>query len=340
MKNLVLFLLVLLLCGGGEQALGTTVAQQVPSLEHARNASKPLPKFVFLKTHKTGSSSISVMLGYALEERGQKPAIPCSYHLGYPGGFNNPAHLLCGRDKFDFTGVISHMRWTEKSKENLFQLMGPERPLLFTIARDPLTRFVSAFRFYGDENVRNVTHYDGVIDEAWVRGAIEALAVESNRECIRPYMRALHLIGYAFDFQLQLDYEPTMRKNFTSQAEAFLDTIDFVLLYEEWDLSMAVLRRKLGLTLADVVYPHLKQMGRKTPQFSADTRELFCEVMWSDCVLYDMIKDRFYANVGDELRHDAKTIAHINQVARELGQVRDNEDEPKYYERLRQEYSE
>ncbi|EGD78592.1 hypothetical protein PTSG_09284 [Salpingoeca rosetta] len=297
-----------------------------------------IPGFVFIKTHKTGSSSVTVMLAQALERRGLKPAVPCYDHLGYPREFDDPAHTLCGRDPLHFKAAISHIRWTETSRTTLLKLMAPDRPKIFTIVRDPITRFISALGYYNNKKLQQQLHFDrNDIREAWLREATHRIALSEVRDDVAKYARQLHFIGYAFDFGLANDYEPRESANFRQRAKEFVDSLDFVLLYEEWDLSMALLKRDLNMTYKDVVYPHLKKVGKGPVVVSQATRDLFCQVLWTDCILYDLIQQRFWAAVDDDLRRSAKVVTEVNEAARLEDQTggRGKMDVQDYFNRLR-----
>ncbi|EGD79690.1 hypothetical protein PTSG_10674 [Salpingoeca rosetta] len=310
-----------------------------------------IPKFVFIKTHKTGSSSITVMLGHALEKRGLKPAVPCHAHLGFPGHFRKPRHNLCGVDPLRFTAAISHIRWSEQSRKTLLGLMGPERPLVFTIVRDPITRFISALQYYGATKFQTLLnfHPDRITNE-WIKFAAYRLTSKHVRAQVQKLTRQLHLIGYAFDFGLAKEYTPKEPPKFRWRAQALVDSLDFVLLYEEWDLSMAVLKQRLNLTRPDIAYPHLKASSSSRQQLviAPETRQVLCEVLWSDCMLYDMMRARFQQQVDDAVRQDGAAIAEFNQQAHVQARVQqgdgargvghngsEDEDVQDFFDRLR-----
>ncbi|EGD79164.1 hypothetical protein PTSG_09895 [Salpingoeca rosetta] len=283
----------------------------------ADSGANDVPEFVFIKTHKTGSSSVTVMLAHALEHRGLRPAVPCRDHLGYPDDFVDPKRTLCGRDPLNFHAAISHIRWTPRSRATLLGLMGPGQPKLFTIVRDPITRFISALGYYGNSRLQQALHFDrNSINEAWLQEAVQRISRSDVRGQLSRYARQLHFIGYAFDFGLASDYEVDEKPGFRGQAQDLVNSLDFVLLNEEWDLSMALLKRNLNMTYKDTIYPHLKKVGKAPVVVSQATRDLFCKVFWSDCILYDLMKQRFWAAVDDDIQRSARLVARTNEAAR------------------------
>ncbi|NXY81777.1 G3ST4 sulfotransferase, partial [Alcedo cyanopectus] len=104
----------------------------------------PRTHLVFLKTHKTGGSSVVNLLHRFGEARGLRFALPHRYQFGYPNPFRAqrvkghrpggpPFDIICHHMRFNLTEV---------------QKVMPNDSFYFSIVRDPGTLGESAFAYY------------------------------------------------------------------------------------------------------------------------------------------------------------------------------------------------
>ncbi|XP_044528294.1 galactose-3-O-sulfotransferase 4 [Gracilinanus agilis] len=108
----------------------------------------PQQQLVFLKTHKSGSSSVLSLLHQYGDRHSLRFALPVRYQFGYPksfqattvkgylphGGGPQPAfHILCHHMRFNLPEVLRVM---------------PSDSFFFSIVRDPAAVAISAFSYY------------------------------------------------------------------------------------------------------------------------------------------------------------------------------------------------
>ncbi|KAB0389910.1 hypothetical protein E2I00_000372, partial [Balaenoptera physalus] len=108
----------------------------------------PRQRLVFLKTHKSGSSSVLSLLHRYGDRHGLRFALPARYQFGYPklfqasrvkgyhpqgGGTQPPFHILCHHMRFNLKEVLQVM---------------PSDSFFFSIVRDPAALARSAFSYY------------------------------------------------------------------------------------------------------------------------------------------------------------------------------------------------
>lgn len=119
-----------------------------PSPGPAVPSCPPRQRLVFLKTHKSGSSSVLSLLHRYGDQRGLRFALPARYQFGYPrlfqaswvkgyhpqgGGTQPPFHILCHHMRFNLKEVLQVM---------------PSDSFFFSIVRDPAALARSAFSYY------------------------------------------------------------------------------------------------------------------------------------------------------------------------------------------------
>ncbi|XP_068164482.1 galactose-3-O-sulfotransferase 4 isoform X2 [Antennarius striatus] len=114
---------------------------QEPSLGSCRSHTH----IMFLKTHKTASSTVLNILYRFGEERNLSFALPLGYQLGYPLSFN--AHRVKGYRGprvVEFHIMGNHMRF---NKTEVGKVM-PADTFYFSIIRDPVALAESSFAYY------------------------------------------------------------------------------------------------------------------------------------------------------------------------------------------------
>ncbi|XP_049644683.1 galactose-3-O-sulfotransferase 4 [Suncus etruscus] len=119
-----------------------------PSPDPMLQSCPPRQHLVFLKTHKSGSSSVLNLLHRYGDQHGLRFALPTRYQFGYPrlfqasrvkgyqpedGGTQPPFHILCHHMRFNLKEVLRVM---------------PSDSFFFSIVRDPAALARSAFSYY------------------------------------------------------------------------------------------------------------------------------------------------------------------------------------------------
>ncbi|XP_006859874.1 PREDICTED: galactose-3-O-sulfotransferase 4 [Chrysochloris asiatica] len=119
-----------------------------PSRDPSVPSCPPRQRLVFLKTHKSGSSSVLNLLHRYGDRHGLRFALPTRYQFGYPrlfqasrvknyhpqdGGAKSPFHILCHHMRFNLKEVLQVM---------------PSDSFFFSIVRDPAALAHSAFSYY------------------------------------------------------------------------------------------------------------------------------------------------------------------------------------------------
>eukprot|EP01147_Barroeca_monosierra_P007238 gene7238-9694_t len=310
-------------------------------------------KFVYVKTHKTGSTTLGVTLAVYLYKNGKYPAFGRNGVLGLPRDFYDPLTVLIGPNPLQFDAAISHIIWTKRSAETMVSIFG-ERPTVFTILRDPFTRFLSACSYFGIKEISE--KYDlpsDTVTENWIISLLDQLEKEKKKTMIKGKRSMRHdtktglqnegipvvttaanltkdrsqftvdvlnrryFNVYSFDLGiLSSDGSLLDGNEFDHGLQELDDRLDFVLINEEWALSMAVLKRFLCLSFEDVLWKSQKVRSssmRNTDSFSNSTKEHFRRVFWRDYTIYEKYYTRFADNIMtiDAIRHDARDISQL-----------------------------
>nr|KAF6489487.1 galactose-3-O-sulfotransferase 4 [Molossus molossus] len=171
----------------------------VPSPGPAVPSCPPRQRLVFLKTHKSGSSSVLSLLHRYGDQRGLRFALPARYQFGYPRLFQaswvKGYHPQGGDTQPPFHILCHHMRFNLKE---VLQVM-PSDSFFFSIVRDPAALARSAFSYYKSTS------------SAFRKAPSLAAFLANPRAFYRPGARGDHYARNLLWFDFGLPFPPEMR---------------------------------------------------------------------------------------------------------------------------------
>lgn len=261
----------------------------------ARNA------VVLLKTHKTGSSTLqNILFRYGLL-RNLSFALPQGDRASFywPIEFHR-RFVMRQRGVSEFHIVGHHMVYSDDVSR-----VAPPGAALVTIVRDPVDVFRSAYEYFGLERLC----YGASLEEFYTSAAYEPLR---SQKCAALRMPARNFMAVDFGLPLgQMDNDSAVRELIRRVEGAF----ELVLVNEQFELSLAVLRRALGWRLSDVVaLPQNARVGRRRA-----SGRLAAEILKynrADALIYD----HFAANFRNRVltRYDRRTLERDADALRNL----------------------
>lgn len=238
------------------QLLGGPLQRRTPAPPPAPPPAPCLPRqhVVFLKTHKTGGSSVVNLLHRFGEGRGLRFALPHRYQFGYPEKFRaeRVKGYSPGGPPFDI--ICHHMRFDLKEVQKVM----PNDSFYFSIVRDPATLAESAFAYYR------------AVAPAFRRAPSLASFVASPGRFYQPGLRGNHYARNLlwFDFGLP----PVAPGDRRAVAEAVAEVeraFAMVLLAEHFDESLVLLREALCWPEEAVAsFPHNGRPRGAVPRLS------------------------------------------------------------------------
>ncbi|XP_076349211.1 galactosylceramide sulfotransferase-like isoform X1 [Tachypleus tridentatus] len=254
---------------------------------------------VFLKTHKTGSSSIQNVLmrfGYnqdllfALPKKGN--------YFGHPRPFH---HAMIPNLTKPVTGKSHYNIFTHHTRFNYLELKRsmPENTVFITILRDPVELFESLYSYYSlnDFYKTPLSHFSVNISE-------------ENSD-----MRFGDKIGrnqMSFDLGLEVkDFENvSVLRDFTVKLN---EEFDLVMITEQIDESLILLQNLLCWEIDDVVTFKLNARNEKfIKRLTPSVRLRLQKVNYADQVLYNFFKERLAEKIQNFGR--AKLGAKVKEL--------------------------
>ncbi|XP_029695791.1 galactose-3-O-sulfotransferase 4 isoform X2 [Takifugu rubripes] len=208
---------------------------QGPSL----GSCQPHNHIMFLKTHKTASSTVLNMLYRFGEEHDLRFALPLGYQLGYPLPFN--AHRVKGYqgpNAVEFHIMGNHMRFYKPEVEKVM----PADTFYFSIIRDPVALAESSFAYY-KEVAPAFRKTKGLGDFA-----------DDPMKYYDPRLRNNHYARNLLWFDFGMDHNINFSVALAKHGVAMIrQTFKLILVSEYFDQSMILLRHALCWPLDAVV---------------------------------------------------------------------------------------
>ncbi|XP_033466301.1 galactose-3-O-sulfotransferase 4 isoform X2 [Epinephelus lanceolatus] len=260
---------------------------QGPSL----GSCQPHTHVMFLKTHKTASSTVLNMLYRFGEERDLRFALPLGYQLGYPLPFN--AHRVKGYRGprvVEFHIMGNHMRFHRPEVEKVM----PADTFYFSIIRDPVALAESSFAYYKE------------VAPAFRKAKSLGDFADDPKKYYDPRLRNNHYARNLLWFDFGMDHNANFSEALVQRAEAMIRrTFNLILVSEYFDQSMILLRHALCWPLDAVVSFSLNARQQKPSSVGGMSGS------W-------MGKAAAVAGVGGRAgRSQAKTLTNVTEEQRE-----------------------
>ncbi|XP_071327963.1 galactose-3-O-sulfotransferase 2 [Trachinotus anak] len=262
---------------------------------------------VFLKTHKTASSTILNILYRYGESRNLTFALPVNKHsqLFYPFFF--ASHFVEGvssRTVREFHIMCNHMRFR---KPEVSKVM-PEDTFYFSILRHPVAMMESIFIYYKSIPAFHKTRsLDDFLDNGWRN---YNSSVTNNH-----YAHNILAFDFGYDNNVAADAEDLEDR--ASRAVAAIER-DFhlILISEYFDESMILLKHALCWSLEDVVSFKLNSRSEKTRhQLSPNTPEKIKR--------WNALDWRIYLHFNTTFWHKVDRLVGQEQMRREVTQLKE-----------------
>uniref|UniRef100_A0A8C3A0J2 Galactose-3-O-sulfotransferase 4 n=1 Tax=Cyclopterus lumpus TaxID=8103 RepID=A0A8C3A0J2_CYCLU len=217
------------------RSIFTSPDAQGPSL----GSCQPHTHIMFLKTHKTASSTVLNMLSRFGEERDLHFALPLGYQLGYPLPFN--AHRVKGYRgprAVEFHIMGNHMRFNKPEVEKVM----PADTFYFSIIRNPVALAESSFAYYKE------------VAPAFRKAKTLGDFADDPKKYYDPRLRNNHYARNLLLFDFGMDHNANFSATLAQRAEEMIrQTFRLILVSEYFDQSMILLRHGLCWPLDAVV---------------------------------------------------------------------------------------
>ena len=237
---------------------------EVISLVYADENRTAVAPFVFIKTHKTASGTVTNILDRLSERRGLVP-LPCCRADDCSGSdWWWPRSVPPARNSQlgAFDCINGHVV-LDPERMRPYLTRGGRAPLFFSIVRDPLEQSISSLSYYSHEAiVRPSQRRQWTPHLNWLQG-LRAVGPVSSR-----FINSMaHDLGW-YDWVLARHNISHPQRGKISKSTRFNDddgliaewltsltgSLDLIMLQDAFDESLVILHHRLGVTLQDMAY--------------------------------------------------------------------------------------
>ncbi|XP_038619042.1 galactosylceramide sulfotransferase [Tachyglossus aculeatus] len=247
---------------------------------------RPKLDVVFMKTHKTASSTLLNILFRFGQKHGLRFAFPNGRNdFDYPSFFER-AQVRDYRPGACFNIICNHMRFCY---DEVRGLVAPDAAFV-TVLRDPAHLFESSFHYFGP-----------AVPQTWKLAGEDKLAnfLQDPRRAYDPdgfnahYLHNLLFFDLGYDNELEPD-SPRVTEHILEVERRF----GLVMLQEYFDESLVLLRDLLCWELEDVLYFKLNaRRASDVPRLSGDLYRRAAAWNALDARLYDHFNATFWRKV-------------------------------------------
>lgn len=274
-------------------------------------ACSPKVNIMFMKTHKTASSTILNILFRFGEKH--------NLRFAFPDGRNDffyPSPFLCSQVKDYRPGecfniACNHMRFNQ---EEVAKLLPPDA-VYITILRDPVDLFESAFHYYH----RAVPLTWSIDGENKLTEFLNNPQAFYNPEAFNSfYLKNLLFFDFGFDNNLEAN-----NSQIKEGIQYLSSHFHLVLIAEYFEESLILLKDLLCWSMEDILY--FKLNVRKSSFVSRLDPEMKAQALrwnWADWELYQHFNTTFWARVEaygrERMEQDVKELRRRNTEMKDI----------------------
>nr|XP_056704290.1 galactosylceramide sulfotransferase-like [Euleptes europaea] len=246
------------------------------------------PNIVFLKTHKTGSSTVQNILFRAGEQRNLTVAFPrYSYQFAYPEHFSRDFVEDLPPRAARFNLLCSHMRLDAGEARAVV----PPPAVFLTILRDPARTFESVFHYY-----RNIVPaFQPLSNHS--KPLLAFLEAPHRYYNAQDVSNGLARNPMTFDLGLNTSQEAAPSDRWASELERLNRTFQLVMIAEHFDESLLLARELLGLGMDELMYVRLNVRHKEEEPMARELVQKIQAWNWVDVQLYRFFQSVFWRKV-------------------------------------------
>ncbi|KAL9975295.1 hypothetical protein ACROYT_G012447 [Oculina patagonica] len=275
----------------------------MPSRDVTPSPCKPVNNILFLKTHKTGSSTVTNILNRYGDTRDLMFALPSvrvtysffwprPFQLRFAQAFGRAPNILCNHARYNRIP----MNW----------LFPKETTRYITLLREPTQHFESIFNFFRLEKrflgLRNVLSQQQQQQQqhpplqAFLQNATFYLQQAKNITGV------VNLIKNPALFDLGLDTKYHSNLTVVKNYIRFLKKeFDLVMLMEHFDESLVLLKRRFCWKIEDILYFKLNErMDKHKQSVPSDVKEMIRTWNMGDVLLYNFFNYTLWKMIKEE----------------------------------------
>lgn len=249
----------------------------------------PQSNIAFVKTHKTGSSTISnILLRYG--ERHNLTHLLYKYRSSTEYNSLKEERLI--RNTLTPNIFAQHAQFNPEFLRNHLK----DNLRFFTIIREPVSQFLSAFSFFEKTKIYPADTFDDSVTQFLNLHQTYLTTSRFCKDCNKVANANGVDMGFDIGEYMLADNKDQFVRNFLDRTDSLFE---FVLITEYFDLSLVLLKRRFCLTFEDILY--LRSLERIKKESVEDSTKLrIKEFQQVDVAIYDYFNRTFWQQIDQE----------------------------------------
>ena len=274
---------------------------------------QPIHHIYFLKTHKTGSSTLgTILLSYGVSKNHKIVLDPDLADMDWPAPLKlNQFSSLVKSDEAKI--FVSHIRFNKGPVNSVFP---KPKAKYITIVRHPVSQFKSAWVFYA---IPRFAHIPVNTTNTFLKSS-DALQQLQKRLKKTKFPPKFFHFSNSHSYDMGLEQENTQNMKL---VESYIDKMerefDLVMITEYFDESLILLKRLLCWEFQDLVYIKLRSKKKKI-NLEKEVENNILTWNRADAILYDHFNKTFWKKIreaGSTFDEELKTFRRINKKYQE-----------------------
>uniref|UniRef100_A0A7M5UTH3 Uncharacterized protein n=1 Tax=Clytia hemisphaerica TaxID=252671 RepID=A0A7M5UTH3_9CNID len=255
---------------------------------------------VFLKTHKTGSSTLTNILNRFADINNLRMLLPrgVAHRFSWPSifsGYYVEENYLDKRNNFKANLLVNHARLNKSRMSNFF----PKDVKFITIIRNPITNVESVYNY--EEMGQTFQKYEHRKSKVEFKEFFES-PMKFQQKAIKKNDKIVPLLhnGMLFDlgkpFFSQMEYEDTLIQQKIQELE---NEMDMFLIMEHFDESLILMKRLFCWTFEDILYIKHNQRHKVKAKMDPKLKETITKWNRADLLLYQHFNKTLWRKIAE-----------------------------------------
>ncbi|XP_066264056.1 galactosylceramide sulfotransferase-like [Branchiostoma lanceolatum] len=275
----------------------------------------PRRKFVFIKTHKTGScTAVNIFQRYALFHRLSVLMPTGGNLLAWP--FPPAEHDYVHTPDEQYDVLLNHVVYNKTWLRSKF----PEETAYISIIREPSSQLRSAFNYYSLLKLLKIQSQNPVqmfLQDPWKYKHRSEAYFDF---CNVTWDSTRNFLSFDLGYPTEAAEDKERARRYISELEA---DFTLVLLLEHLDESIVLLRRLMCWEVRDVLYDIVSKNNRSYPykSYSPTAEELANLRRWKavDYLLYDMFNSSLWRKIAAQGSDFFEELRYFREVKKRVG---------------------
>ena len=262
----------------------------------------------FLKTHKTGSSTIfNILARFAISNDVPVATPAANYnHLCYPSNFSISTRCML-KPRGEYNMLMNHVRFSQSVRSVL-----PNDSYWFTILRDPLDYFESSYDYFNLEQNLGWSYETFMENHARY---LPKFKIYSAKVIYRTHP----LFGIAYD----LGFDNFTKVSSEDVIRFMENQFDFVMIAEYFDESLVHLRKQLCWSYYDMVYVDQNKRKKDKNNQKGSKKESYRNLMKQIIPVYYEVYEYFVKKFREQILYNNDIVKDVQRFQSILKDKRD-----------------